>query len=81
MIEYKDDVPGLLEHTLSKMLAKDPDQHYQSIRDVSANLQRLYTPPEEPDEPAPAQKRWLPWAGILVVSLILLAALTWWALR
>ena len=81
MIEYKDDVPGLLEHTLSKMLAKDPDQRYQSIRDVSTNLQRLYTPPEEPVEPAPDQESWVTLVGILAVTLILLAALAWWALR
>ena len=84
MIEYKDDVPGLLQHTITKMLVKDPDQRYQSIGGVSANRQRLYAPaeePDEPDEPAPAQESWLPLAGILAVTLILLAALAWWALK
>ena len=81
MIEHKDDVPGLLQHTISKMLAKDPDQRLQSVRAVSVNLQRLYEAPEEPDKPAPIQERRFPWTGVLAVILILLAALAWWALR
>ena len=80
MSRYKDDVPGLLQHTVSKMLSKDPDQRYQSISEVSTNLQRLYSPPEEPDEPAPAEERRLPLAGLIAAALILLAALAWWGL-
>ena len=81
MSQYKDDVPGLLQHTVSKMLAKDPDQRYQSVSEVSTNLQRLYSPPEEPDEPAPAEERRRPPLVVLIAAtLILLAALAWWGL-
>ena len=81
MSQHKDDVPGLLQHTVSKMLAKDPDQRYQSISDVSSNLERLYyVPEEEPDEPPAAEKRRLPLAGLIAAALILLAALAWWGL-
>ena len=81
MSRYKDDVPGLLQHTVSKMLIKDPDQRYQSIGEFFTNLERLYSAPEEePDEPVLAPKRRLPLVGI-ARALILLALLAWWGLR
>ncbi len=82
MSRYRDDVPGLLEHTVARTLAKDPDRRYQSMPDVSGNLQRLYDVPEkQPDEPAAAEKRRLPLAGLIAAVLIVLAALAWWGLR
>ncbi len=82
MARYRDDVPGLLEHTIIKMVAKDPDRRYQTMSTVSRNLQRLYDEPEEqPDEPAAPDKRMLPLAGLIAGALILLAALAWWGLR
>jgi Tol biopolymer transport system component/tRNA A-37 threonylcarbamoyl transferase component Bud32 len=38
---YNEKVPELFQYTLSKMLAKDPDQRYQVIHDVRTDLQQL----------------------------------------
>ncbi len=38
---YTDDVPDLLQHTLRKMLAKDPDGRYQTAKRLMADLRQL----------------------------------------
>ena len=38
---YTEDIPGLLQHTVKKMLAKEPDQRYQLIHDVRTDLGEL----------------------------------------
>ena len=38
---YADDVPDLLQHTVRKMLAKDPDGRYQTARGLMTDLRRL----------------------------------------
>ncbi|MDA2924270.1 serine/threonine-protein kinase [Acidobacteria bacterium AH-259-L09] len=41
LTRYTDDVPGLLQHTVKKMLAKEPDGRYQLIHDVGTDLGEL----------------------------------------
>ena len=38
---YADDVPDLLQHTLWKMLAKDPDGRHQTAKALMIDLRRL----------------------------------------
>ncbi len=48
---YTEEVPELLVHTLSRMLAKEPAQRYQSVHEVRTNLVQLL---EQLDQPAAA---------------------------
>ena len=41
LIRYNEEVPDLLQHTVTKMLAKAPDRRYQVVHDVRTNLQQL----------------------------------------
>lgn len=41
MARYADDVPDLLQHTIRKMLAKDPDGRYQTAKGLMADLRQL----------------------------------------
>lgn len=41
LARYRDSVPELLQHTLSKMLVKEPGQRYQSVHEVRTNLSQL----------------------------------------
>jgi TolB-like protein/predicted Ser/Thr protein kinase len=38
---YTEDTSDILQHTVEKMLAKDPDERYQLIREVRTNLKKL----------------------------------------
>jgi len=38
---YADDVPGLLQHTIRKMLAKDPGERYQTAKGLMTDLRKL----------------------------------------
>ena len=41
LTRYTEDIPVLLQHTVKKMLAKEPDRRYQLIHDVRTNLGEL----------------------------------------
>ena len=41
LTRYTNAIPELLQHTLSKMLAKEPDQRYQSVHELRTNLGQL----------------------------------------
>jgi serine/threonine-protein kinase len=41
LARYRDPIPELLQHTLSKMLVKEPAQRYQSVHEVRTNLGQL----------------------------------------
>ncbi|MCZ6484311.1 MAG: protein kinase, partial [Acidobacteria bacterium] len=41
LARYRDSIPELLQHTISKMLVKEPDQRYQSVHEVRTNLVQL----------------------------------------
>jgi hypothetical protein len=65
--------PAWLERLVRRCLAKDPEDRWQSMRDVVLELR---TPPPEPLVAAARPKafRWL-WAGVAALPTLLLAAL------
>ena len=79
--KYLDKAPGLLQHTVRKMLAKEPDRRYQSVHEVGTDLAELASGSEDsfktaPDVERPAS-RILPWAVAGVSIAALLLALLW----
>jgi eukaryotic-like serine/threonine-protein kinase len=55
--KYLEDAPDLLEHTLNRMLAKDPSCRYQSAHEVRTDLAQILESPVQssttiPDRPA-----------------------------
>ena len=90
---YTEDIPGLLQHTVKKMLAKEPDRRYQLVHDVRTDLGDLIDEVDETFvEPTTASaiglgaaiqpalwKRAIPWS--LTGLTILIAGLMLWYLR
>ena len=53
LTRYHSAIPELLQHTLSKMLAKEPERRYQSVHELRTNLSQLArTGPLEADTPS-----------------------------
>jgi tetratricopeptide (TPR) repeat protein len=73
-------LPELLLHTIKRMLAKDRNQRFQSIREVHTNLMELLQ--EQPEARAPikllrmSRPLWL--AGVLLAIIFGLAGGTYW---
>jgi TolB-like protein/Tfp pilus assembly protein PilF len=68
---YSEDSSEVLQHTFTKMLAKDPDDRYQSVHEVRTNLKKLSEKLSAPDV-IPAQVKakrriWLAAAALVVV--------------
>ena len=83
--KFLDAAPGLLQHTVRKMLAKDPDRRYQSVHEVGTDLAELASGSEDSFETAPdverSVSRILPWgiAGLLAVAFLLSLLWQWQA--
>ena len=78
---YTEDVPGLLQHTVKKMLAKEPNRRYQLIHDVRTNLAELIDESGDPindlaaapPEASSVVGRWrrpIPWSLAAVLAII-----------
>src|SRR5208282_2878393 len=66
--------PPSFDHVIRRCLAKDPEDRWQTARDLDIELQWLATPGSEASRlvPSPGKSiRWLPWA---IAALALLAA-------
>jgi serine/threonine protein kinase len=67
--------PAWLERLVRRCLAKDPEERYQSMRDVVLDLR---TPPPEIIAAAPAKTGWWPWvAGVASLALLGASAAYW----
>ena len=75
--QYTENIPILLQHTVKKMLAKEPDRRSQLIHDVGTDLGDLIEESGDSQAtPAPSPKRhanWVRAAG--AIALIVLAAI------
>ena len=74
LTKHNEDVPELLEHTVRKMLARNPEERFQSIHEVVANLSDFSAPWKA--------QRWLTRSGIglggvaaLLIPVIVVVAL------
>jgi serine/threonine-protein kinase len=63
--------PSWLERLVRRCLAKDPEDRWQTMRDIVIELR---TPPEEAIAVAPAKARWWPWALAGAFALAFLVA-------
>lgn len=79
LTRYASNVPGELERVVRKLIAKDPEERYQSAHEVGTDLRRLQEAP--PPRPGPWWRRWLRRAarplayGAVALALVLGA---WW---
>jgi eukaryotic-like serine/threonine-protein kinase len=71
--------PAALDRVLRRCLAKDPDDRWQSARDLKSALE-CAVEGEPAVEPGPKRGKWLPRAGWIAAALLLAAliALTSW---
>jgi serine/threonine protein kinase len=69
--------PPVLDRVVRKCLAKDPEERWQSARDLKDELQWIAEPAAETGvrvpSPAPLYKRHLPWVLLAVTAAALLA--------
>ncbi len=88
--QHVDDVPSLLQHTVDKMLAKDPNRRYQLIHEVHTDLETVSRQLSEPGLRSThadtgmerlfsrPRKTVVLWAlGLVVSAMILSGALVW----
>ena len=86
---YKEGIPGLLQHTVKKMLAKDPDSRYQLIHEVRTDLRELMEESRDlireaaigPSEAPSAAAGWwgaIPWS-IAVTAVVLALVIAFWS--
>jgi serine/threonine protein kinase len=79
---YTEDTSDILEHTVEKMLAKDPATRYQSVHEVWSNLRKLqeklsYSGVLSADlHPSPRKTPWFWWA-IGAVAVVLVSAVSY----
>jgi eukaryotic-like serine/threonine-protein kinase len=70
--------PPALDRLLQRCLAKDPEDRWQSARDLRAELQWAASTPAEIAPAAPSRRRYLP----VLLTMLLVAAMasgaTWW---
>lgn len=91
LTRYTEDIPVLLQHTVRKMLAKEPDDRYQLIHDVRTDLAVLIHEIEEvlakPTAAPPtsqAPRRLQPWTmavGLVVLTALVTSLLVWSLIR
>ena len=77
---YVEGVPDLLQHTIKKMLAKQPGERYQTVHEIRTNLTKVMeeiTSPTPLAEPEKKQKYWIGLVGALGVILILILGFLW----
>jgi serine/threonine protein kinase len=75
--------PLALDHVARRCLAKEPDERFQTARDVLLELKWIAETASAAGLPAPVvttRGRWerLAWSGVAVMTLISAGALGWW---
>ncbi len=80
LTRYTEEIPVLLQHTVTKMLAKEPDQRYQSIHEVRTNLGQLLTATAQPPggEVGVERGRKGLWRAAAILGSLLLLWAGWW---
>ena len=87
LTRYLEGIPELLQHTVRKMLAKEPDQRYQSVKGLLVDLEQLKrdldwekaaVPASAPAVKAKLRRR-IVW-GVALLSSVLMAGIAVWLL-
>jgi serine/threonine protein kinase len=83
IITLKPLTPANLDHTVRRCLAKDPDDRWQSARDVSNELKWNAATTSSPGDalslsPAKPRSQILPWLISAALAVALLAVALWW---
>jgi len=94
LTRYTEDIPVLLQHTVKKMLAKEPDDRYQLIHDVRTDLAVLIHEIEEvsatPTTVLPIgvggaaqslRPGWMVTVGLIVVGAVISGIVVWSLMR
>jgi hypothetical protein len=71
---YVPDVSPEVEHVLDRAMAKNPEERWQSVRDLKAALELIPVAPPPAARPAPASRAWLRIACIAAALFVLAAA-------
>ena len=83
LVKHIESAPMLLQHTVRKMLAKDPVRRYQSIHEVETNLRAILEGGEDSSESAAvveqSRNAWVPWL-IAVAALLVAGSVGFWTL-
>jgi serine/threonine protein kinase/Tol biopolymer transport system component len=69
--------PPALEWLLGRCLAKDPDDRWQTARDLKAELERMAAAPAAPIPPAALKRQYWPAAAVLSLLLAVAFAFLW----
>ena len=76
------DVPAALGGIVEKALEKDPDERYQTMRDLVVDLRRLIRQSGETTAPAaPPKRRWWPAAALIAAALAAGGGAVWFRTR
>ncbi len=80
LARYKANVPPELQHIISKCLAKNPNERYQSAADLTADLRVLRSTPSAPAvgplaKRPTTRRRLVSWAAVVLIAAI--AAILW----
>jgi len=84
--QYMNEVPPILQHTVKKMLAKEPDDRYQLIHDVRTDLAELVKEgglriaSSGPSGTVSASAWWwraIPWSVALLMGIIAISIALW----
>ncbi|MEE8162164.1 MAG: protein kinase, partial [Acidobacteriota bacterium] len=89
LTRYTEDIPVLLQHTVKKMLAKEPDRRFQSVHEVRTDLGELIeeggdsigelaAAPSEAVSATGGWQRTIPWS-IAVVAVVLAVIIAFWS--
>jgi serine/threonine protein kinase/Tol biopolymer transport system component len=76
--------PSALDRALQRCLAKDPDDRWQSARDLRAELQWIAAAPPEATVTTPApppRRRYLPVLLAMLLAAAIASGVTWWLRR
>ena len=78
-----DVAPPALDRVLKRCLEKDPENRWQSARDLKAELEWIAQAPSDGSTAAASTARptWLPWVAAGVLALVAAAASSWVAYR